>query len=161
MFLRANHRKRTANSTATGASSNRVAWPMAIPQRQVLYLGEINDTQEAAWRKTIEVFDEEKRQSRQVSLFPCDRAIPPDEVNALALKLTEMQLAVRAVSGIAGWGAGCGSELGLDRFWRMQLAGDRGGVPWAKVLQCWRSTGCATRAASSRCIAAGFAQRHG
>ena len=26
-------------------------------QRQVLYLGEINDSQEAAWRKTLEVFD--------------------------------------------------------------------------------------------------------
>jgi hypothetical protein len=27
-------------------------------QRHVLYLGEINDTQQLAWRKSIEVFDE-------------------------------------------------------------------------------------------------------
>jgi hypothetical protein len=27
-------------------------------QRTVLYLGEINDRQQAAWRKTLEVFDE-------------------------------------------------------------------------------------------------------
>ena len=30
-------------------------------QRQVLYLGEINDSQQAAWRKTLEVFDEQRR----------------------------------------------------------------------------------------------------
>jgi len=27
-------------------------------QRHVLYLGEINDTQELAWRKSIEVFED-------------------------------------------------------------------------------------------------------
>ena len=39
-----------------------------VVQRQVLYLGEINDSQKEAWRKTIEVFDEGKK--RQVALFP-------------------------------------------------------------------------------------------
>jgi hypothetical protein len=29
-----------------------------VVQRRVLYLGEINDSQQAAWRKTLEVFDE-------------------------------------------------------------------------------------------------------
>ena len=31
-----------------------------VAQRRVLYLGEINDSREAAWRKSIEVFDEDK-----------------------------------------------------------------------------------------------------
>ena len=31
-----------------------------VAQRQVLYLGEIKDSQQAAWRKTLEVFDEEQ-----------------------------------------------------------------------------------------------------
>jgi hypothetical protein len=31
----------------------------AVVQRHVLYLGEINSSQAAAWRKAIEVFDED------------------------------------------------------------------------------------------------------
>jgi hypothetical protein len=33
-----------------------------VVQRQVLYLGEISPSQAAAWRKSIEVFDEDARQ---------------------------------------------------------------------------------------------------
>ncbi len=46
-------------------------------QRHVLYLGEINDSQRAAWCQTIEAFDEGGQASRQVALFPEDRAPPP------------------------------------------------------------------------------------
>ncbi len=42
-------------------------------QRQMLYLGEINDSQEASWRKTMEVFDEQKKRHEQLSLFPSER----------------------------------------------------------------------------------------
>ena len=40
-----------------------------VVQRQVLYLGEINDSQRAAWCRTIEVL-EGKSGSRQMALFP-------------------------------------------------------------------------------------------
>jgi len=53
----------------------------------VLYRGEINDSQEAAWRKTVEVFDERKKQTEPFSLFPADRPIPLDEVNAVSVVL--------------------------------------------------------------------------
>ena len=39
-------------------------------QRHVLYLGEINDTQRAAWCRTIEAYDEDDQQARQIALFP-------------------------------------------------------------------------------------------
>jgi hypothetical protein len=42
-------------------------------QRHVLYLGEINDAQRAAWCQTIEAFDEGGQQARQIALFPEDR----------------------------------------------------------------------------------------
>jgi hypothetical protein len=38
----------------------------------VLYLGEINSSQERAWRKSVEVFDERTEQTRSLSLFPED-----------------------------------------------------------------------------------------
>src|SRR3954452_3755454 len=44
-----------------------------VVQRHVLYLGEINDTQELAWRRTIAVLEEGATQPRTLSLFPEDR----------------------------------------------------------------------------------------
>ncbi len=43
-------------------------------QKSLIYLGEINDTQKAAWAKTIDAIDE--KDHRQVALFPEDRAVP-------------------------------------------------------------------------------------
>ncbi|HOW18896.1 MAG TPA: hypothetical protein PLC79_07655 [Phycisphaerae bacterium] len=61
-----------------------------VAQSQVLYLGEINDSQDAAWRKTLEVFDEQRRTTCPMSLFPEDREVAPDAVNALSLRMTEL-----------------------------------------------------------------------
>ena len=43
-----------------------------VVQRHILYLGEINDSQPAAWCRAIEVL-EGRSGSRQVALFPEDR----------------------------------------------------------------------------------------
>ena len=82
-----------ARPTATSASS-RIAAPARGPrtQRQVLYLGEINDSQQQAWRQTLEVFDEDRQQYRELSLFPDDRPLPPGAADAICVKLNEMQL---------------------------------------------------------------------
>jgi len=106
-----------------------------VAQRQLLYLGEINDSQEAAWRKSIEVFDEDKAESGQAALFPDDRPIPADEVNALSLRMTEMRLLRPRSFGDCWLSCLLWSELGLDQFWREQFDDERGGVPWEKVLQ--------------------------
>jgi transposase len=104
-------------------------------QRQLLYLGEINDSQEAAWRKSIKVFDEDKHESHQAALFPDDRPIPADEVNALSLVMSEIRLLRPRSFGDCWLGCLLWRELGLDRFWQEQLGDERGGVPWEKVLQ--------------------------
>jgi len=49
-----------------------------MAQRTVLYLGQINDGQEAAWRKSLEVFDESCQRYSTLSLFPEDREIPAE-----------------------------------------------------------------------------------
>src|SRR5712671_6407588 len=41
-----------------------------VVQRHVLYLGEINDTQELAWRRSIAVVEDGAAQPRTLSLFP-------------------------------------------------------------------------------------------
>jgi hypothetical protein len=47
-----------------------------VVQRPVLYLGEINDSQHAAWCRVVEGFDEASGRHRQLALFPAERAVP-------------------------------------------------------------------------------------
>jgi hypothetical protein len=44
-----------------------------VVQKHVLHLGEINDSQELAWRRSIEVLDEAADRPKTLSLFPEDR----------------------------------------------------------------------------------------
>jgi hypothetical protein len=136
MFLRCHSRKKNGKLHRYWSivESRRVGHGDPV-QRQVLYLGEINDSQEAAWRKTITVFDEHRQRFEQLSLFPADRPIPADQANALSVVLSELRL-VRPRSFGDGW-LGCllWEELGLSDFWDARLQVERGDVPWRKVLQ--------------------------
>lgn len=105
-----------------------------VAQRQVLYLGEINDAQEAAWRKTLAVFDERRRTTAEMSLFPEDRPIPPDAVNALSLRMDGLTLHRSRSFGDCWLGLTLWRDLGLDRFWARQFGDQRGAVPWERVL---------------------------
>jgi len=103
-------------------------------QRQVLYLGEINDSQEAAWRKTLDVFDERRRTTEPMSLFAEDREIPADAVNGLRLRMSELKLRRSRSFGDCRPGLTLWRELRLDRFWSVRLADEPGDVPWERVL---------------------------
>ena len=64
-----------------------------VVQRHVLYLGEINDTQELAWRRSIEVLEEGAAQPRTLSLFPEDRcAAALADASIFHVKLSQLQL---------------------------------------------------------------------
>ena len=106
-----------------------------IAQRQVLYLGEINDSQQAAWRKTLEVFDEGQQRYTALSLFAEDRALPGDDVNSIQVKLSEMQLRRARPYGNCWLGCELWRQLQLDRFWEQRLPKGREGVAWPQVLQ--------------------------
>ena len=63
MFLRCHGRKKNGKlHRYWSVVENRRLGTDKTAQRRVLYLGEINDSQQAAWRKTLEVFDEERRE---------------------------------------------------------------------------------------------------
>ena len=61
-------------------------------QRHVLYLGEINDSQRAAWCRTIEAFDEDGQQARQIALFPEDRQAPALNCDVVHVRLSGLRL---------------------------------------------------------------------
>ncbi|MBU6411479.1 MAG: hypothetical protein KGR98_13935, partial [Verrucomicrobia bacterium] len=45
-------------------------------QRHLLYVGEINDSQKAAWTKVTEVFDPVGQQTQELALYPAGREVP-------------------------------------------------------------------------------------
>ena len=106
-----------------------------VVHRTVVYLGEINDSQQAAWRKTLEVFDEDKRDFATVSLFPDDREIAANDVDTLQVKLGEMQLERPRAFGGCWLSCELWRQLGLDEFWQTKLPAGREDVPWEKVLR--------------------------
>ena len=123
MFLRSTNRKKDGKDHRyfSLVENRRVSTGRAV-QRTVLYLGEINDQQQAAWRKTLTVFDEDQRRYTTLSLFPDDREIPADALDGLQVKLSGLICAGRACSGTAGWRVSCGSNWG----WR---SSGRSGCP--------------------------------
>jgi hypothetical protein len=106
-----------------------------VAQRQVLYLGEINDSQQAAWRKTLEVFDEGQQRYRPLSLFPEDRPVPADAIDSVQVKLSEMKLERARPYGNCWLGCELWRQLQLDRFWSGKLPRGRESVAWPQVLE--------------------------
>ena len=77
MFLRAKSRLKDGKvHRYWSIVENRRTRGNRIVQRQVLYLGEINDNQQTAWCKTIEVLQEGQAQPQAVAIFPEDRIAP-------------------------------------------------------------------------------------
>ena len=138
MFLRANRRFKDgkAHRYFSVVESRRLATGRVV-QRAVLYLGEINDSQEASWRKSLEVFDEAQQSSITLSLFPEDREIPTEAVDGLQVKLNEMELHRPRVFGNCWLGCELWGQLGLEEFWQEKLGEEtkREWVPWEKVLR--------------------------
>jgi len=136
MFLRALIRKKNGKEHRywSVVESKRVGRGRVV-QRHVLYLGEINDSQELAWRKSIAVLEDGGERPRTLSLFPEDRCEGLlDDDTIVRLKLSQLKL-----SRARQWG-GCWlalmlwQELRLDRFWGERLPTSRKGTRWDDVL---------------------------
>jgi transposase len=106
-----------------------------VVQRHVLYLGEINSSQESAWRKSIEVFDEGKDQPRTLTLFADDDsgASVSDE-SMVPVRLSELRLCRPRQWGACWLVLKLWRELELDRFWGERLKTSRKGTRWDEVL---------------------------
>jgi hypothetical protein len=136
MFLRSKKRSKDGKTHRYfSVVENRRVRSGRVVQRQVLFLGEINDSQQAAWRQTLEVFDEAEQRAATLSLFPEDREIPADALDGVQVKLAEMELRRPRAFGNYWLGCELWRQLGLDAFWEARLGEGREEVPWAKVLE--------------------------
>jgi len=136
MFLRATIRKKDGKEHRywSVVESRRVARGRVI-QRHVLYLGEINSSQELAWRKSIEVLDESARGPRSLALFPEDRCegLLPDE-SIVRLRLSQLRLCRPRQWGACWLALTLWQELKLDEFWAERLPASRKRTHWDQVL---------------------------
>jgi hypothetical protein len=113
-----------------------------VVQRQVLYLGEINDSQREAWCQSIEAFDEGSRRHRQLALFPADHEVPAcADGYGVQVRLDGMELHRPRQWGACWLACHLYEKLELDRFWSQRLPDSRKGTKWRHILQtlvCYR-----------------------
>jgi hypothetical protein len=143
MFLRQTRRKKDGktHSYRSVVENQRLDGDRVV-QRPVLYLGEINSSQAALWRKAIEVLDEDAGRSQTLALFPEDRcdAVTPD-ASIVQLRLSKCGCAAHASGARAGWPGSCGTELQLDRFWSDECRRAPRARDGIRCCRCWRRTG--------------------
>jgi len=136
MFLRCSTRKKNGKEhRAWSIVENKRCVGNKIVQRHVLYLGEINDQQQAAWQKTIEIFEHGQVVPRTVALFPEDRGVEIEGAHIVRVKLGELQLRHPRQWGACWLACHLYEELGLNEFWAQRLPPSRKGTRWDLVLQ--------------------------
>jgi transposase len=136
MFLRYTTRKKNGKEHRyySLVENKRVAGGHVV-QRHALYLGEINDCQQEAWRKTIEIFEEGQSRSRTVALFPEDRIGQIDDPQIVRIRLGELSLHRPRQWGACWLTGRLWEQVKLDEFWAARLPPSRKGTRWDQVLQ--------------------------
>jgi transposase len=141
MFLRAKTRKKDGKlHRYWSIVENRRTQGRRVVQRQVLYLGEINDSQQAAWCKTIEVYQDDAK-PQQIALFPEGQPTPQLDCDVVQIKLSELSLRRSRQWGACWLALELWHQLCLDHFWADKLMENRQGTRWLnvfKTLVCYR-----------------------
>jgi len=142
MFLKKNRRKKNGREfTYYNIVENRRCSGGKVVQRQVLYLGELNSSQLDAWRKTIEVFDQDAAATTQLALFEQDRLPEVPDDTHLEIRLCDLQLRRPRQWGACWIALHHWDLLQLDAFFGPRLGASRKGTRWLSVLKtlvCYR-----------------------
>jgi len=116
------------------AEKHRCADGRAV-DRHLLYLGEINDSQQASWLRCIEAFEEGTHRQLRLALFPADRAIPAHAADiGVQVRLREFRLERPRQWGACWVVCQLWTQLELDQFWRERLPPSREGTAWERGL---------------------------
>jgi transposase len=136
MFLRSKTRKKDGKEHRYwSVVENRRVADGRVVQRHVLYLGEINDAQRAAWWRSIAVFDEDRAEAAQIAVFPEDRSAPELACAVVQVKLSGLQLRRPRQWGACWLACELWDLLELDAFWHPRLRPSRKGTRWLSVLK--------------------------
>ena len=132
MFLRAKSRTKDGKTHRYwSVVENRRVADGGTVQRQVLYLGELNDNQRAGWVRTIEAFSGKKPKAKQLALFPDDRKeLPIMACETVRIQLDRIELRRPREWGTCWLGLYLWDMLELDKFWKERLTSSRKGTSW-------------------------------
>jgi hypothetical protein len=136
MFLRSTVRNKNGKDHEyfSIVENRRVAGGRVV-QRHVLYLGEINSSQQECWRKTIEIFEYGQVRPKTVALFAHERPAPVNREEIVQIRLQDLQLVHPRQWGACWLASELYKKLELDRFWAQRLPPNRKGTRWDLVLQ--------------------------
>lgn len=135
MYLRAHKRRKDGKEHRYWSVVESIRTKRSVHQRQLLYLGELNDSQRAQWCSALDVLDESTDSIQQMSLFPADRTPPPEVPNPVQIRLSELTLCRARQWGGCWLAMELWNQLDLDRFWGPRLSASRKGTDWLNVLK--------------------------
>ena len=135
MYLKCHKRLKDGKEHRYWSIVESVRTRQGVMKRQLLYLGEINDAQRSQWCSALDVLDDSNGSFKQMSLFPEDRAPPPEIANPVQIRLSQMTLRHPRQWGGCWLAMELWSQLGLDGFWAPRLPDSRKGTGWLNVLK--------------------------
>ena len=135
MYLRHHKRFKDGKEHRYWSVVESVRTKQSVHQRHLLYLGELNDSQQAQWCSALDVFDESTHAFQQMSLFPEDRTPPPEVSHPVQIRLTQMTLHRPRQWGGCWLALELWKQLGLDSFWLSRLPNSRKETHWLNVLK--------------------------
>lgn len=136
MFLRAKTRYKDGKEHRyfSVVENHRALGGKKVIQKHILYLGEINDSQQAAWCKSLDVFKDGRRE--QLAIFPEDRTPPKlPEHEVVQIRLNAMRLAKPRQWGACWLANEMWNLLRLDDFWSARLLPSREGTNWLGIFK--------------------------
>jgi transposase len=134
MFLRAHDRTKDGKAHCYWSLVETGRTPDGPRQRTLCYLGELNGFAQARWLKTIEVFNQQG-ESRQLQLFPADRAPSEDDPRIARIRVDRVRMERTRHFGECFLAWELWRRLQLDRFWEgvLDQSGEEPEVPWSRV----------------------------
>src|SRR5437763_4986565 len=132
MFLRPNRRTKDGKEHTYWSLVETVRTADGPRQKTLCYLGELNDSSQARWLKTIEVFNEQG-EAQQLKLFPSHVEPPADDPQVARVLVNKVRLERTRQFGACWLGLELWKQLELDRFFEQAVDGESADVPWSRV----------------------------
>ncbi len=136
MFLRSKTRKKDGKiHRYWSIVENRRVGGDRVVQRELLYLGEINDTQRGQWLRVIDTLEADGKMS-QLALFAETAPVPAElDFPAVHVRLDQLELHNCRQWGACWLSLHLWDVLELDKFWQSRLAPSRQGTRWLNLLK--------------------------
>ncbi|MGH6781810.1 MAG: IS1634 family transposase, partial [Sphingomonadaceae bacterium] len=132
MFLRPHHRDKDGKRHTYWSLVETIRTADGPRQRTLCHLGELNDSAQVRWLKTIEVFNE-AGERHQLKLFPSEVVPPPDDAEVAQVLVQRVRLERTRQLGPALLGLALWRQLRLDEFFEARLDDAPADVPWSRV----------------------------